>query len=398
MDELHRRFDRLDPAALRERQNSKWGSLAPGVLPLSVADMDLPIAAPIRAAIVARAESDDFGYPPHEGVPGVREACADRLASRYGWSVRAEDVFLLGGVIPGMYAAVRTFTEPGDEVLLTTPLYPWFQRSVEETGRRPVSVDLSVDDDGVYRLDVDALAERVGPRTRMIMLCQPHNPTGRVFTRDELQGVAELAERHDLWVVSDELHADLALAARHVPFASLGEDAAQRTIALYGPTKAFNVAGLKIGFAVSENVGAIARLHDACHGALPEPNLLAQVAATAAFRESDAWLDATRAYLLANRDRVAGFVAERMPSVRFAPPEGTYLAWLDFRATSLGPAPASYLREHAGVVLSEGSDYGAAGAGFARLNFATGRHVLDEALERIAQALAEAAHGPATPR
>ena len=391
MDELLRRFDELDVATLRERENAKWGSVGPDAIPVSVADMDLPIAEPIRRAIRTRIACDDFGYPPHGGVPGVRSACADQLASRYGWSVRTEHVFMLPGVIPGMYAAVRTFTDPGDDVLLTTPLYPWFRRSVEESGRRAVTVDLSQDADGRYALDVAGLEERIGPRTRMIMLCHPHNPTGRVFTSEELTAVAALADRHDLWVVSDELHADLALAARHVPFATTSPEAAQRTITLYGPTKAFNIAGMKIGFAVSENLDAIERLRETSYGSRPEPNLLGQVAARAAFAAADAWLDAARTYLLANRDRVAGFVAERLPSVRFAPPEGTYLAWLDFRDTPLSEAPAAYLREHAGVVLSEGSDYGLAGAGFARLNFATSRQVLDEALERIARAMAACA-------
>lgn len=387
MDVWQRRFDALDANTLRRRQSHKWASAGPDAIPLTVADMDLPVAEAILAAMRAWLDLGDFGYPPSGGVPGVATACASHLGRRYGWSVRDDQVMLLPGIIPAMYASVRAFTEPGDEVLLTTPLYPWFRQSVEESGRRAVSVNLRSDASGRAYLDATDLEERVTDRTRMIMLCQPHNPTGRVFTVDELRGVAELAERHDLWIVSDELHADLALSAPHTPVASLGPETAQRTITLYGPTKAFNIAGLKIGFAIAENEGLAERLRSECEGRLPEPNVLGQVAARAAFRDGDSWLTAARAYLATNRDLVTAAVSDRMPGVRFAPPEGTYLAWLDFRDTPLAAAPAAYLEEHAAVVLNEGTDYGSAGAGFARLNFATGRSVLESALDRIARAV-----------
>ena len=390
MSDWHHAFDVLEPAQLRRRDNAKWGEAEGRALPLWVADMDLPIAPAIREALQERLTGDNFGYPPRDGVRGLRDACADRMRGRYGWAVDPRDVLPIGGVIPAMYASVRAFTEPGDGVLYPTPLYPWFERSVEQTGRTPLPVELRQDENGRYLLDVDRLAERIDRRTRMIMLCNPHNPIGRLFERAELEAVATLAVEHDLWIVSDELHADLSYGGTHVPVASLGPEVARRTITLYGPTKAFNIAGLAIGFAIATDEEARERLAGYCHGPVAPPNVLAQVAARAALTSCDAWLDATLAYLDQNRQLVADVVRDRLPDVRHAPAEATYLAWLDFRGTPIAPTPAAWLREHANVILNEGSDFGAPGRGFARLNFATSRSIVAEALERIVHALEHA--------
>lgn len=387
MSHLHRQFDALSPEMLRARHNAKWNAVDDDVLPLWVADMDLPIAEPIRVALMAHARGDNFGYPPEDGVPGVREACASRVSRRFGWNVAVDHVMPLAGIIPAMFKCVETFTAAGDEILLPTPLYPWFAKSVEQSGRVVIPVDLEQGGNERYQLDAGAMADRITPATRMVMICNPHNPTGRVFSRRELEAVAEMALAHDLWIVSDELHADLAYEPEHIPMASLGADVAARTITLYGPTKAFNIAGLKVGFAVAQDPAVMERLSDACRGRLPEPNVLAQAAAIAAFDASDGWLDETIGYLRANRSLVAEFVPRRLPAVRHVPPEATYLAWLDFRDTPIADAPAQYLREHARVALNEGSDYGSAGRGFARLNFATSRSIVSAALDRIASAL-----------
>ena len=398
MTDWHRAFDVLEPAQLRLRDNAKWGEAEVDQLPLWVADMDLPIAPAIREALRERLAGDNFGYPPRDGVHGLREACAGRLRRRYGWAVEPGHVLPIGGVIPAMYASVRVFTEPGDGVLYPTPLYPWFERSVEQTGRTPLPVQLLQDDGGRYRMDVEGFADRIDRRTRMIMLCNPHNPVGRAFERAELEAVAALAVEHDLWIVSDELHADLSYGARHVPIASLGPEVAHRTITLYGPTKAFNIAGLAVGFAIATAEEARESLAAYCDGPVAPPNVLAQVAARAALTTCDAWLDATLDYLDGNRRLVADVVRERLPDVRHAPAEATYLAWLDFRGTPIAPTPADWLRQHANVILNEGSDFGAPGRGFARLNFATSRSIVAEALERITHALDTADRGSQRPR
>lgn len=387
MADLPSTFDALDSDRLRAPANAKWTAVEDDVLPLWVADMDFPIATPIRAALTAYADGDYFGYPPQNGLPGVRESCVRRLSSRYGWTVDVDDVILLSGIIPAMFTCVETFTSRGDEILLPTPLYPWFATSVERTERVATAVDLAQDDTGRYVLAADAMAEHITPATRMVMMCNPHNPTGRVFSRTELTAVADMALEHDLWIVSDELHADLAYGARHIPMASLSPEVAARTVTLYGPTKAFNIAGLNVGFAIAEDPTVLESLTEALYGPVAGPNVLAQTATMAAFDAGDDWLEHTLAYLQNNRALVADFVRDHLPGVRHLPPEATYLAWLDFRSTPIADAPAEFLREHARVALNEGVEYGAAGRGFARLNFATSRSIVSAALDRIAQAL-----------
>lgn len=380
------RYDALSLDDLRRRPLNKWRYFDPDVLPLWVADMDFPIAEPIRAAIRAYAGSDVFGYPEWTGLPGVREAVVSRLEARFGWKVPVESVWILPGIVSGMYQAALGFASRGDGVLTTTPIYPPFRMAAEAQGRVLQTADLAETPEG-YRLDTEALDRAITPSTRLAMLCHPHNPTGRVFTRRELEAVAERVLEHRLFVVSDELHADLNYGTEHVPFASLSPEVARRTITLYGPTKAFNIAGLKVGFAIAEDPDVLERFKQTAWGlVLPGPSV-AQVAAKAAMTESDAWLDDTLAYLRANRDHVAEVVRRRLPGVRMHLPEATYLAWLDFRATPLAADPAGILLERVRLGLNEGASYGEAGRGFARLNFATSRAIVDDALERIERAL-----------
>src|SRR5690606_7203758 len=308
--------------------------------------------------------------------PGMCDALLGRLADRYGLRLPADGVLSLASTVAGINLAARAFAEPGEEVLLLTPLYPPFKSSLDITGRVPVEVEM-VDDGSGYAIDFDALEAAVTPATRMIMLCNPHNPVGRVFTEMELQGLAEFALRHDLMVVSDELHADLLFEGRHVPIASLGQEIPARTVTLYGPSKAFNIPGLHISFALANDPALLQRMTEAGGGLAGRPNRLAQVATLAAYTQGDAWLERTLALLDANRLRVVEFVREHLPSVEVHPPQGTYLAWLDFRATSLGDEPAKELVERAKVGLNEGAAFGLGGKGFARLNFATNPEILD---------------------
>lgn len=382
----HHPFDDISLDSLRARPGAKWRHFPADVLPLWVAEMDFPLAEPIKAAIEERLRADDLGYTYVGGVPGLREAVAERLGSRYGYAVKPEEVELLPTTGTGLGLAANAFAGPGDEVLLLTPLYPPFKNAVQKAGRVPVEVELVRQADG-YAVDMAALEAAVTPATRMLMLCSPHNPVGKVFSRAELQTLADFAARHNLWVVSDELHADLSFEGEHVPFASLSDDAAARTITLYGPTKAFNIPGMRISFAVSSSAALLKRLMAAGTGLVPAPNVLAMAATVGAYRGGDAWLSGTLDYLRGNRDIVVSFVRERLPHVGVHSPAATYLAWLDMRGTDLGPAPAKALAERAKVGLNEGSDFGLGGAGFVRLNFATTRPLLREALGRVAAAV-----------
>jgi len=356
------------------------------VLPLWVAEMDFPVADAVKEAIRAQAESDNLGYGLTAGLPGLIEALQARLRERYRYEVAREQVRLLGSTVQGLYLAAQAFAGPGDEALLLTPLYPPFKAAVENTGRVPVEVPLLDEAEG-YAIDFDALEQALTPATRMLMLCNPHNPVGRVYTEGELTRLAELALRHNLWIISDELHADLAFEGPHRPMAALAPEVAARTLTLYGPTKAFNIPGLKLSFAISANPGMLERLGHHARGVAPGPNVIAQAATIGAYTAAGAWFEDTLRYLEANRAHLLDRLASDLPEVGVHAPQGTYLAWLDFRRAGLGDDPAEELLESAHVGLNNGPAFGLGGAGFARLNFATSRAILDEALTRIASAL-----------
>ncbi|UCH25539.1 MAG: PatB family C-S lyase [Trueperaceae bacterium] len=379
-------FDALRADDLRNSTSSKWLAYPGEVLPLWVADMDFPPAEAIRAAVTRHAQEGFLGYAPNNGIPGLKEAVAERLGQRYGLRVTGENISLLSGTVSGLFLGVRSLSSVHDEVVVQTPIYPRFLQGIEGQGRVLTRNSLIHNDRG-WQVDFDALKACITPATRLLMLCNPHNPSGRVFTLHELERFAEIALEHRLWVIADELHADLIHEGRHIPFASLGEEIAARTLTLYGPTKAFNIAGLNISFALSHNPAILERLAQVADGLGSKPNVLAQVATLAAYREAGEWLEQALSYLKANRDCLSGFLARHLPEIGYSPPEGTYLTLLDFRKTRAAEDPQAFLLEHAGVALEPGPNFGPEGAGWARLNFATSRAILLQALERIRNAL-----------
>ena len=380
-------FDAATEAALRAKPSGKWTRYDPDVLPVWVADMDFPPAEVVRRALHEHVDNGSFGYPPQGGIPGLIPAVVARLEERFGWSVAPEAVHPLAGIIPGLLLGTRATTGPGEEVIVQPPIYPPFFAAIGQTGRAVLENPL-VDDGTRYVMDLDALRAAITPATRALMFCNPHNPTGRVFTRAELEALAEVVLEHRLWVISDELHADLVFDGHHVPFASLAPEVAQRTITLYGPTKAFNLAAFKIGFLVAQNPALLARVKGLAGYAQPGVNVFGQVATLAAYRAGGPWLEAALAYLRGNRNHLQARLAAEAPSVRAYAPEGTYLTWLDFRATGLGDDPAAALLERGRVGLNAGTDYGSGGAGFARFNVATSRRILDAATDRLVATVA----------
>ncbi|HSL58063.1 MAG TPA: aminotransferase class I/II-fold pyridoxal phosphate-dependent enzyme [Acidimicrobiales bacterium] len=374
-----------DPESLRRRRGVKWRRY-PDALAAWVADMDLPPAPPILDAIRAVVDAGDLGYPDGDalGLPGL---LVDRLDARFGWRPDTRLVLPLTDVMQGVLLALTTLTEPGDGVVVQTPIYPPFHKAVARTGRRFDDHPLRVGADGRAALDVDGLARVVDDRTRMLLVCHPHNPTGRAFDEDELRALAELAVERDLWVVSDEIHADLVLpGARHVPFASLGPEVAERTLTLTSPTKAFNLAGTRIAFGIAGSPALLERLRSVPGHLLGHPGTVGLVAAEAAWRHGGPWLDAVLALVDDHRRRTAAALAD-VPGVVHHPPEATYLAWLDLRALDLPGGPWRYLLDHAGVALSDGADFTRHGEGHVRLNLATSTDLLDEILGRIVSAL-----------
>lgn len=379
-------YDDVSLGTLHQRTNAKWARYEADVVPLWVAEMDFPLTPVIKQAIDAQLDAQNCGYTMPYGLPDVLPALFDRLSERYGLRFEDEGAMMLGSTVQGLHLAARALSGPGDEVLLLTPLYPPFKDAVLTTGRVPVEVEMRLGADG-YELDMQALEAAVTPATRILMLCNPHNPTGRVMRVDEQEALADFALRHNLWVVSDDLHADLVLDGEHRSIATVSEAVAARTITLYGPTKAFNIPGLKVSFALANNATLIDRLKHVGHGIAAGPNILGLVATAAAYRSGGAWLEQTLGYLRENRDQMARYVQESLPGVTVHPPQGTYLAWLDFRDTPIADRPSKTLLERGKVALNEGADYGAGGAGFARLNFATSSAVLQEGLERIRSVL-----------
>lgn len=375
-------FDVAVEARSRAMPSAKWTRYDADALPLWVADMDFPVAEVIREALHRHVEEGCLGYPPSAGLPDLVPAVTDRLQERFAWSVSAETVRTLPGVIPALFVATEACAGPGDGVILQPPVYPPFFGVIERSGRALLANEMS-DDGAGYRMDLAGLRESITPATRALILCNPHNPTGRVFSRDELEALAEVVLAERLWVISDELHADLVLDGSHVPFASLSREVSQRTVTLYGPTKAFNLAGLKIAFMISENAELLERVKELSWYRMPGTNVLAQAATIAAYRQGDVWLEAALRYLRANRDHLLERLRREAPEVRSHPPEGTYLSWLDLRGAGLGEDPAAALLERGRLALNPGHDFGPGGEGFARLNLATSRATLDDALDRL---------------
>ena len=380
--DFDRRVDRRSTAA------NKWRKYGPDVLPLWVADMDFASPEPVVRALRERAEHGVYGYLFEE--PEFFEVFTDRLQKRYGWRVAPEAVSLIPGVIPGFNVALRALAAPGDGVLLQTPMYPPILRAHANAGLTREEVELTRQADGRYAVDLDAFERAIGARTRAFLLCSPHNPVGRVWTRDELESMARVCLRRGLAIVADEIHCDLVFnGRRHTPLASLDPEVEERTITFMAPSKTFNLAGLKCAVAIIPNAGLREKFSAAKTDLLHGMNVFGYVAALAAYRDGQEWLDALLRYLEANRDFMVDVVRRRLPGVAVAPPEATYLAWLDCHGLGLpGDDPYTFFLERARVALNDGATFGRGGKGFVRLNFGCPRAMLAEGLERMRAALA----------
>lgn len=359
----------LDIAALRQRPGAKWHRPA-GRLAAWVADMDFPVAPCISDRLVELATTD-LGYPDWERAAAspLPPLFASRMEQRYGWCPRLDRLHELNDVVQGVRLALHHLTEPGDRIVLHTPAYTPFLRTIEGMGRHIVRVPWPFDH---ARLDAELRAE---PAT-LLLLCHPHNPTGHVFDRSELEHLADIAERHDLVVVSDEIHADLTHAPHaHLPFESLGDAASARTVTVTSASKTFNIAGLRWAVLHAGHAGlhrALASLTDHYFGA---PNLMAVAATEAAWTSGDEWLEAVRGVIDGNRHLLGELLAEHLPGAVYQVPDATYLAWVDCRPLDLGDDPGDVFAER-GVEVSRGPNFGAEGIGHVRINLATSPAVL----------------------
>jgi cystathionine beta-lyase len=371
--------------ARRNSDSNKWRKFPPDVLPLWVADMDFASPPAVVAALRARVEHGFFGYLTEN--PELREVVAERLAKRFGWRIEPEAVVPVPGVNSGVNLAVRALTRPGEGLLVQTPIYPPLLRAAGNHGVTRHGHLLTREADGRYAVDMAAYAAAIRPETRAFLLCNPHNPVGRLFDRRELEAMAQICLRHDLLIVSDEIHAELVFDGRqHVPMATLAPEVEQRTITFIAPSKTFNIPGLKCAVAVVPSAALRERLAAAASDLVPKINVLGHTAAVAAYRDGDDWLQALLRYLEDNRDFLAREVTRRLPGVRMGLPDATYLAWLDCRETGLVD-PYTFFLEEAKVALNDGKAFGPGGEGFVRLNFGCPRALLTDAIGRMANAL-----------
>ena len=374
---------RLPPLAeLHERRSLKWDGHAPDVLAATVAEMDFPLAPPVAAALHAAVDRHDLGYA-HASIGRLAEAFAGFAERRLGWRVDPERVRLLPDAMVGVIELARMLAGEDRSVALATPAYRPFLDDLPTFGLDVREVPLR--DDGAT--DLDGLRSEFERGTRVFLLANPHNPTGRVLPRSELERLAELCAKRDVWVIADEIHAPLTLpGASHVPWLEVSDAARSCGIALTSASKAFNLAGLKAALLVTASERARAAA-DRLPPQEVHAGLLGVVAAEAAFAEGDAWLDAVLAQLDANRDLLGRLLSEQLPEVRWTPPQASYLAWLDCHALGLGDDPAETLLERGRLALAPGTDYGRSGAGYARLNFGTSPEIVADMVQRMARAV-----------
>jgi cystathionine beta-lyase len=371
---------------LRQRKSVKWREYPSGVLPAFVAEMDFSLAGPVTSAVTAALAIGDCGYAHPGQLPG---AFAQFAAERLGWAVDPAHVVPIPDVMTGIAEVVQAVTPPGSGIVVNPPVYPPFRFRFGFYGRRLIDAPLARGADGRYALDPDAVEAALSePDAAAYLLCSPHNPTGNVWSPADLAMVADACQRHGAVLLVDEIHAPLALpGARFVPFLSIDHELtrAETTFTFTSATKGWNIAGLKCGLAVAGAPAGVTLLTDRWEALLASH--LGVLASVAAFTEGLPWLDAVLGQLDENRVLLAGLLAEHLPAVRYAPPQASFLAWLDCRDLGLGDDPAAVFLDKGSVALGHGPHFGAEGHGFARLNMGTSPELLEEAVRRMASAL-----------
>ena len=381
----------IDRLCVPHHDSMKWGRYADrDVLPMWVADMDFAAPPVVIEALQARVAHGVLGYP--RVTDAVRDAVLLHLARDLGWSVDPDWLVWLPGLVTGLNVACRAVGEPGDGVATAVPIYPPFMSAPRLSERLLQTIPLQrAGQQWVWDMDaLEALARRPDVRTRLLMLCNPHNPVGRVWQPDELRAIAEIAQRHDWIICSDDIHCELVLepGVRYTPLASLSPEIAARTITLLAPSKTYNIPGLGASFAVIPDAALRRRFERAMAGIVPHINVLGYSAMASAYREGVPWRDALLQYLRSNRDRLVAAVRE-MPGLKLDTPEATYLAWIDASGLQL-PSGVSAARffEAAGLGLSPGDDFMPGATDHVRLNFGCTRDTLERAIQRLTAACA----------
>lgn len=359
------------------------------IIPMGIADMDYKVSPAIAAAVRKRAAHETYGYSYPSGE--YLQACAGWQKRRNGWEIQPDWIVFTPGVNMALVCAIEMYAQPGEGVIIQSPVYYPYYDYVNKTKRR-IALNELINHDGRYEINFAQLEELAGdPKNKLMLLCSPHNPVGRAWTREELERVGRICIDNGVMIAVDEIHSDLVYAPRrHIPFASISEEFAQHCIVCTSPSKTFNLAGLLVSDIIIPSDGIRAAFREKMEPYYLWPGNFGAVAQIAAYNESEDWLEELLAYLKGNAEFLAGFLSRRMPQVKYRVPEATYLAWLDFRALGLSNGELWDLMIHkARVATDNGPMFGLRGEGdgFQRLNFACSRARLAEALDRIAAAV-----------
>lgn len=371
----------------RHSDSVKWNLFPADVLPFWVADMDFISPPEVTEALLERARQPHYGYAGDNKE--LKQAIVKWLQDSFGWAVQEDWLMFLPGVVVGINNAAQALIEPGQSLAIQVPVYPPFLHVAELAGVKQTSMELIRDEAGHYVIDWEAFERSLAPGTGMVLICSPHNPVGRVWSRDELERISALCLERGIPVCSDEIHGDLVFpGVQHIPFGSLNEAAAMNSVTLMAPSKSFNIPGLCFSFAVVPNPEIRKKMAKARRGLVGGVNLMGEAAALAAYRHGRPWLNEVMAYIKANYDHVVDFIARELPGCRTTVAEGTYLMWIDCRALNI-PADdlGKYVLERGRIALSDGAMFGQGGKGFLRMNIACPRSQLDEGLRRLVRAL-----------
>ena len=383
-------FHLVPVSELRTHKSEKWRAFPSDVLPLPVAEMDFPVAEPIRRALIEMVNKSDLGYLGL--IPEMGEAFAGFSERRFGWRADPSQIRIAADVGVGIVETLRVITKPGDKILLNSPVYPNFWTWANETHLEIVDVQIQQRDEEVngstWHLDWAGIEAAYASGIKVHLICNPHNPLGRIYTRSELERLVALAKAHNVIIISDEIHSPLTYAEqKFTPFLSLGEDARSVGITVTAASKGWNIAGLKCAIIITENEA----MHELLNGIAPathyRASLLGAFATVAAFESGEPWLDQLMEQLDFNRKLVIDLVAEKLPLAKTHMPHCSYLAWIDFSGYQLELDPFTHLLEQAKVAFVPGVRFGENFSQFVRLNFATSPEIITEAINRVARTL-----------
>jgi cystathionine beta-lyase len=382
----------------RDSESYKWREYPEDVMPLFVADMDFRSPEPVARALRAYIDDGVFGYPrglhtyDRAQLDELRVLLVNRMANRYKWQIAPDDVVFIPGVVSGLNLMCHSFGARSNldrrSVIVQPPVYAPILDAPENAFLQRLESPLYRESDGSYSVDWDSFRSAIAQNAGLFLLCNPHNPVGRVFRRHELERMAEICLSANVAICADEIHCDLVFEGYdHIPIAALDREIAQHTVTLMAPSKTFNLAGLQCAFAIICNPELRNQFRSARQGLVPWVNAMGLIGAQAAYRDCQAWLDKLLPYLQENRDFLCNFINRKLTGITMSKPEGTYLAWLDCRKLQLDD-PYEFFLRNARIALNDGRTFGMGGSGFVRLNFGCPRSILEKALSRIESSLA----------